>query len=106
MTRLTRIGTRLAPAALLTAWAGLAAAQPDDVFWRDTLISGDWGTAGNWNPAVVPNNNGPNTFNALLRVAGSPYTVTLDLDVTIENFTLDSPSATLDLTTNALTINA
>ncbi|MDX2146980.1 MAG: hypothetical protein SFZ23_05610 [Planctomycetota bacterium] len=67
-------------------------------------VSGSWGTAGNWNPPVVPNNNGPNTFNAVIAATGSPYTVTLNLPVTVSNFSLTSPDATLDLTTFRLNV--
>lgn len=44
---------------------------------------------------VFPNNNGPNTFNAVIGIGGAAYGVTLDQDITIESFDLTSPDATL-----------
>ncbi len=79
-----------------------AMAGPVDVFWL-SAASGDWGTAANWNPAVVPNNNGTE-FNAFLQVAGAAYVVSLDANFTLRDFTMSSIDASLDLLSNRLTV--
>lgn len=93
----------------LTACAGVtaglvsvASAGPVDVFWLNAS-SGNWGTAGNWDPAVVPNNNGTE-YNAFLQVSGTAYVVSLDSNFTVRDFTMSSTDATLDLLSNRLTI--
>lgn len=61
-----------------------------------TPTSGNWTTMTVWDTApVFPNNNGPNTYNAVIGVTGAAYSVTLDQDITIENFDLTSTDATL-----------
>lgn len=61
-----------------------------------TPTSGNWTTMMVWDIAPsFPNNNGGNTFNAVVGVAGAAYGVTLDQNITIENFTLTSADATL-----------
>jgi hypothetical protein len=74
-----------------------------DVTWSNPA-GGVWSQPMNWSPMVVPNNGG-GTFNATLSLVGGAYLVSMDIPVTIENFTMDEALATLDLTTNALTIN-
>lgn len=75
-----------APAALALL-AGTAATS----FAQTTLTwtngaGGNWNTPTNWSPNGVPNNSFPNTFNAVINIAGA-YTVNLDINATIENFT-------------------
>lgn len=67
-------------------------------------VSGFWNTPGNWNPAVVPNNMGMLEFDARILVAGAPYTVTLDVPVTVRSLDLLSESATLDLNNMPFTV--
>lgn len=93
-------------AAILAALAGGAcgASAQTDVTWA-SATSGNWNTASNWSPAQVPNNMGPMLFNARITPTGAAYTVTLDIDPTIENLTLDSADATLDISNRSLTVN-
>ena len=59
--------------------------------------SGTWSTDANWSPAGSPNNNANFIYNASIAAAGT-YTVTLDTQVTISNFTLNNATATLNVT--------
>ena len=81
-------------AAGIAALAGTAQGQ-DDAFWFG--IDGSWSNAQGWSLGVVPNNNGDQTFNATLDQIKIPYTVQLDIDVEIENFTINGSGVTLDL---------
>lgn len=75
-----------------------------EVFWA-AAVNGSWGTPGNWNPAVVPNNSGVDTYNAIISAVGvNPYTVTLNLPVTVNALDLLSPVAELLLGTQTLNV--
>src|SRR5580704_2061148 len=57
----------------------------------DGATSGHWGSTSSWNPAVVPNNGGGNTYDVTL--LNSPaVTITLDISPTIDTLTLDTGS--------------
>lgn len=90
----------------LTASPALA---QTDAFWN-TAVSGDWDNAALWstNPEY-PNNGSPNpgdTYNAIIDAAGSAYTVTGNVPVTLDNFTINAVDATFamnaDLTVNGV----
>ncbi len=94
-------------AGVIALAAGHAAAQKSgevDVFWSNPQ-GGFWSDASNWSPGVVPNNDGPSLFNASLNLQGKPYTVWLDIDATVQNFSLLWGAATLDLGWSTLTVN-
>src|SRR4030095_90508 len=82
----------------------LAMTQPASLSWA-AAVSGNWGVNSNWTPSGFPNNNGPNTFNAFITIAGPAYTVSLDQNITIENLTQSSAAATLDLAGFTLHLN-
>lgn len=90
--------------------AGTLAAVFQDSAQAQTVInwaapaSGNWGDPARWNPATVPNNSGPNTFDARIEQVGV-YTVTLDLDVRIENLRLNTVGGVLDVSGGDLTVN-
>ncbi len=87
----------------LLAGAAPALAQTD-VRWANPA-NGTWGNSANWSPATIPNNAGPNTFNAIFDALGPAYQCDLDIDVTLSNLSLTSPNATLNLgTPNTLNI--
>lgn len=99
--------TKTISAVILVACAGgtvggLAAparAGVQDRFWA-SAVDGFWNVPTNWSPVGVPNNTpGATRFNAFLRVGGAAYTVDLDVDVSLDNLTLDAPlgEATLRL---------
>lgn len=67
-------------------------------------VSGGWSQPANWTPATVPNNSGAGTFDVVIDRAGSPYTVTLDIDATINSMTLTGPDASLARTGSRLTV--
>lgn len=92
-----------AAAGVLAVLAGTATAQ-QDVFWANPF-GGVWSIPGNWSPAVVPNNAGQNRFNASLALQQNPYQVILDIDVTIENFSLLWSGATLNLNSRNFVVN-
>ncbi|MFG0306432.1 MAG: GC-type dockerin domain-anchored protein [Phycisphaerales bacterium JB040] len=98
-----RSRTKLTVLLALAGGVGSASAQTD-VFW-DNPGNGAWGNSANWSPAVVPNNNGPDLFNATLGPVGVPYQVNLNLPVTIESFTISEALATLNVRDETLTIN-
>ncbi|MEM9374055.1 MAG: hypothetical protein AAGA55_10470, partial [Planctomycetota bacterium] len=90
--------------ALAIACVAGASFGQDDAFWNGG--DGAWSTAASWSLGVVPNNNGEDLFNASLLSLDEPYTVTLDIDVEIENFTLSGPGVELALDINrVLTVN-
>ena len=74
-----------------------------------TAASGNWNVNANWTnvPALggFPNNGngGVATYDATISPVGSPYTVTLSTDITVEDLLLSSASATLSQTSGALT---
>lgn len=96
-------------ATMLVGLAGLACAG-GSAFGQTTLTwnngaGGNWSLATNWTPNGVPNNSGPNTFNAVISLAGG-YTVNLDIDATIQNFTHNATGAILSLNnTSDLIVN-
>lgn len=87
----------------IVAAAGMAHAQ-QDIFW-DNANGGVWSNAANWSPSIVPNNNGENLFNATLDLQQNPYMVMLDIDVTLQNFSLLWGGATLNLMDRQFTVN-
>lgn len=89
--------------AALVVVAGGAFGQ-QDIFWNNPG-DGLWSDALNWTPAVVPNNQGNNIFNATLDLQDQPYSVTADIDVTLQNFSLLWGGATLNLASNSFTVN-
>lgn len=90
-------------AVALAVLAGTAHGQ-DDAFWSNSN-GGQWSTAASWSGGVVPNNNGDNTFNATLdNLKAGPYTVTLDIDVTVQNLSLLGSDVTLNLFDGNLTV--
>lgn len=100
--RSTPSRARIAALALL---AGAASAHAQtDVRWA-TTSNGTWNMMASWNPAVIPNNSGPSTFNAIFDAVGPAYQCDLDIDVTLSNLSLTSPNATLNLgTLNTLNV--
>lgn len=100
--RSTPSRARIAALALL-AGAAPALAQTD-VHWASPA-NGTWNMMAAWNPAVIPNNSGPSTFNAFFDALGPAYQCDLDIDVTLSNLSVTSPNATLNLgTPNTLNI--
>ena len=71
--------------------------------WADasswlTAVSGNWSDATKWDNGLP--NNGTTLYDAIIAAAGaSPYTVTMKSAATVNSFTLNSPQATLDITT-------
>lgn len=90
-------------AAVVALLAGSAFGQ-QEVSWNNQL-GGLWSNPANWSPGVVPNNSGKNLFNATLNLPIQPYQVNLDIDVTLQNFSLIWSGATLNLGSRAFTVN-
>ena len=90
----------------LFATAGFAA---DVTSTWNTATSGNWNVNANWTnvPALggFPNNGngGVATYDATISPTGSPYTVTLNTNVTLEDLLLNSANATLSHTSGTLT---
>ena len=74
-----------------------------------TATSGNWNVNANWAnvPALggFPNNGngGVATYDATISPVGSPYTVTLNTNITVEDLLLNSANATLSHTSGTLT---
>jgi hypothetical protein len=66
--------------------------------------TGDWGDLNNWDPNIVPNNNGPDTFIAVIDAVGADYTVMLNIDVVVDGLELVSDNATLEGTGGTLEV--
>lgn len=76
-----------------------------DRFWA-SAVDGVWNVPANWSPVGVPNNvPGPTRFNAFLRVGGAAYTVDLDVDVALDNLTIDAPLGEATLRLNGFDMN-
>lgn len=60
---------------LLAAACVAPLAAQTTVQWQ-APVSGNWFTAANWNPAVVPDAASPNTYRAVVSATGAPYLVT------------------------------
>ncbi len=90
----TKVSNRWCAPAALAVLAGTACSTlaQTTLTWNNGA-GGNWNTSGNWTPTGVPNNTGP-TFNAVISLAGA-YTVNLDIDATIENFTLNATGGAL-----------
>jgi hypothetical protein len=93
----------IAAALAILSVSGLAKAQQDAI-WNNQ-DGGVWSDAANWVPAVVPNNNGDSLFSATLNLQAQPYVVTLDIDVTLQNFSLLWGGTVLNLEDRSLRTN-
>ena len=62
-------------------------------------IGGNWNDPANWSPAIVPDNNGTQTFDVSLGTEG----VNLDIDATVNSFALTADFAALNSTDHNFT---
>lgn len=85
-------------ALVLVLGAGLPAAA-ETITWSNAG-SGNWNTAGNWNPADVPNEAGED---ALVPSSGT-YTITLNTSPGLDAVAIQNPAATLNLGGYTLTL--
>ncbi len=69
-----------------------------DISWNNPA-GGSWGTASNWNPAMVPGA----ADTALITLAGT-YTVTLNVSATVASLTLGGATGTQTLSNTAQTL--
>jgi filamentous hemagglutinin len=61
-------------------------------------VSGNWNDPSRWSIGIVPNNGSPSPtdrYHARLNASGAAYNVILNVPVSLDALTLDSPSATL-----------
>lgn len=96
-TTATRIRFFLTPLPILVI--GAIICQPvragTSAYWTNPA-GGSWTAGSNWSTApLYPDNDQTATYDAIIDLAGDPYTIGLDSDITIDNFTLNSPSATV-----------
>lgn len=59
-------------------------------------VSGNWNDGTLWSTNPDFPNNGVNTYDAFINQVGPAYVVTLNQNITVRDFTLDSADATLD----------
>lgn len=91
--------------ALLAIAAGTSTAMGQTTLTWNTAANGAWNDPTRWTPNGIPNNSGPNTFNAVIGLAGA-YTVNFNIDATIQNFTFNGNGAIMQLANNCdLTVN-
>ena len=81
--------------AILASTTGEVWSAQIDVSWLNAA-DGNWNDASNWDSVDFPNNS-VDTFDVTIDATGSPYTVTLNSDVTIDNLAIDSTDATLSI---------
>ncbi|MDP6717663.1 MAG: hypothetical protein QGF59_03370, partial [Pirellulaceae bacterium] len=70
------------------------------VYWANP-VSGNWNDATKWSTGVVPGASD----HVCISAAGSPYTVTLNVNTTIAGFTMDSADATFFASSKTFTVN-
>lgn len=70
--------------------------------WQ-SAVSDSWATSARWSGTSFPNAPGDS---AAINVSGSPYTVTLNSDITVNSLLLDSPDATLNQVSNTLSLGS
>lgn len=86
-------------AAIVATISGTAIGQSAD--WNNAL-GGDWNTASNWTPGVVPNGS---TFDATLGLGGA-YTVDYNFNGSLNTLSVTNPMATLNIASSrVLTIS-
>jgi hypothetical protein len=71
-----------------------------DVEWA-APISGNWSNSFNWTGGTVPNP----TDRVCIRAGGAPYTVTLDVDAVVREFTLEADDATFYASSRTFSVN-
>lgn len=111
------LAAALGAGALAPAMAPVTA-RAADAAWTDPT-SGNWTDPARWTPAVVPNDGAPlpaDTYAVTIAAAGpglSPYAVTVSDPITVTSAKLNSPDATLEVTsggsltaTNGLTLTS
>lgn len=86
--------------AILAAAAGLCAVVGTThgqvtATWL-TASSGNWSDATRWSTNPDFPNNGAQTYNAVITATGAAYTVTLDQNIEVTDFTLDSADAAFE----------
>lgn len=85
-------------------FSSTAGAQTTATWINNT--SAPWTTNAQWDTGQFPNNNGPNTFIAVLPANAGSYQVTLDQNITLTGLTIDSSDATLDLSNSVMTVES
>ncbi|HEX2474155.1 MAG TPA: hypothetical protein VHK01_05390, partial [Lacipirellulaceae bacterium] len=90
--------------AVATAGSPLATSWGAEITttWMDAT-TGNWSSPARWDTGVVPNNNMTDTYEVIINADGS-YTATLDLNPTINAFTLDAVGATFFASQRLLTV--
>jgi hypothetical protein len=82
--------------ALMFASFGSARAQQTNSTWVGQ--PGDnWSDASKWDPAIVPNNAGSQTFNVTANTGADSPGINLDLNVTVSSLTLAADGATTSI---------
>jgi hypothetical protein len=92
----------VAPALLLVVIL-TAAAQGQTHTW-DSGVSGKWSESWHWTPNTVPDN--PAHFASLTYGNPAPYTVTLDMNATLGNFTFAPDNGIFTAAGRTFTVNA
>src|SRR5262244_1153757 len=100
-----KVHVRGIPAGIALALIGVlapVAASADSIAWKNA-VSGNWNTAGNWDPAQVPTS----ADDVSITLDGT-YTVTIDAAASVNSLTLGGSTGTqtLSLPNNSLTLAA
>src|SRR5262245_12557285 len=99
-----RAGAVLGAAVLASCALDASATVNVPATWLSAL-SGSWGDTSKWSAGVVPN-NGADSYSVTVGATGPAYTVSLNGTgtTTINNLTLNSPSATLAVSNGTFTV--
>src|SRR5258708_11715164 len=85
-------------AVVLLMLVAAGSSRADTITWTN-INGGNWSSAANWDPNQVPSTNDT----ALITLAG-PYTVSLDISITVSNLTLGGDSGVQTLAINGATL--
>lgn len=83
-------------------WTSFPAWAQTTVSWA-SAASGSWHDAARWDPTVIPNNDGFNSYQANLTATGTAYNVTINNDVTLDGLLLQSSNARVIHTAGTVT---
>jgi len=68
--------------------------------------NGNWSSTGTWNPGVVPNNGGGNTYTVQILNTPNPVNVTLDTNITVNSLSLQGGTTLSTTSAGVLTLGS
>ncbi len=86
---------------VLSLGGATAPTPAGNVYWMNTS-GGNWSNPANWSPQMVP---GPGDTASIIFSTGSPYSVTLDVDVTVDVLSVNNAGVTVSAVGRTITVN-